>query len=575
MHAGGVVVANQPIWNLAPVETRKEPNSVVDQRLPVIALDMNEVESIGMIKLDVLGLKTLTVISDTLKSIKDRYGIDIDPLDIDLEDKEVLAMLTAGYTKGVFQAEATPYTKLLMRMGVDNFHDLVASNALVRPGAMNTVGGTYISRKQGREQVRYVSDILEPYLNDTYGVIIYQEQVMQACVYLAGMSWAEADKIRKIIGKKKDVSEFDAYRAKFIEGATQHITQTQAEQMWHDFEAHAGYSFNKSHAVAYSMLTMWTAWLKYYYPLEFIASILRNEGDNNALTEYLIEAKRMKIPVLLPHVNESGVNFEIQGKAIRFGLGNIKYLSDKSAPKVISGRPYANYAELLQSSNIKGSGISSRIIGALNAVGGAAFPDNPRSGNEKDNYYEYLNIPSFDLSKVEPGLLNQITFADDFEEKGCFVMMGMVKKIKRGTGWARVEFVDETGSVGVFTNMDTAIETGKMYVFLVGDNRIHRYVEVDDLDRTDDTFIDFLQRESIDVPEGQYYVVDFTPYKTKANKMMAHVIIAKSNKEMKRVLVFNKNYPLALSKMRPGRVVALSLANTEDKTLYVKEFRNA
>jgi DNA polymerase III alpha subunit len=283
----------------------------------------------------------------------------------------------------------------------------------------------------------------------------------------------------------------------------------------------------------------------------------------------------MKIPVLLPHINESGINFEIQGNSIRFGLGNIKFLSDKSAPKVIAGKPYKNYAELLEASTIKGSGISTRIIGALNAVGAAAFPDNPRSGREKDNYYEYLNIPSFDMTKVSPALLNQITFADDFEEKGVWIMMGMVKKIKRGTGWARVEFVDETGSVGVFTNMDTAIETGKMYVFLVGDNRIHRYVEVDDLDREDDTFIDFLQRDNLEVPQGEYYVVDFTPYKTKANKMMAHVIISKDTKEMKRVLVFNKNYPLALSKMRPGRTVGLSLATTEDKTLYVKEFKSA
>ena len=177
------------------------------------------------------------------------------------------------------------------------------------------------------------------------------------------------------------------------------------------------------------------------------------------------------------------------------------------------------------------------------------------------------------MSKVQPGLLNQITLAEDFDELECMVMMGMVKKIKRGTGWARVEFVDESGSVGVFTNQDTAIETGKMYVFLVGANRIHRYVEVDDLGRGDDTFIDFLQRDSLEVPEGQYYVVDFSPYKTKAKKMMAHVIIAKPDKSMKRVLVFNKNYALALSKMRPGRVVGLSLATTEDKTLYVKEFK--
>lgn len=573
MHAGGVVVANQPIYNLAPIETRKDPNSIIEERIPVVALDMDEVASIGMIKYDVLGLKTLSVLSDTLKMIKERHGIDIDLLGIDLNDPKPLRMLSQGYTKGVFQAEATPYTKLLMRMGVDNFHDLVASNALVRPGAMNTVGGTYINRKQGREQVRYVHEIMKPYLEDTYGVVIYQEQVMQACVYLAGFSWAEADKIRKIIGKKKDVAEFDAYKERFIEGATKHISQQEAETLWHNFEAHAGYSFNKSHAVAYSMLTMWTAWLKYYYPLEFITAILRNEGDKDALTEYLIEAKRMGVTVLLPHVNESGVNFEIQGDAIRFGLGNIKFCSEKSAPKVIEHRPYRNYEHLLAVAGTKGSGVNSRVVAAFNAVGAAAFPDNPRTGNEKDNYYEYLNIPSFDMSKVSPALISQVTMAEDFEELGCFIMIGMVKKIKRGKGWARVEFVDATGAVGVFTNEQTAIETGKMYAFLIGDNRIHRYVEVDDLDRTDDTFIDFLQRESLEVPEGSYYVVDFTPYKTKTNKMMAHVIIAKSDKSMRRVLVFNKNYALGLGKMRPGTLTSIVLAKTQDDTLYVKEFK--
>ena len=390
---------------------------------------------------------------------------------------------------------------------------------------------------------------------------------------MGGFSWAEADKIRKIIGKKKDVAEFEAYKERFILGATKHITLQEAEALWHNFEAHAGYSFNKSHAVAYSMLTMWTAWLKYYYPLEFMTAILRNEGDKDALTEYLIEAKRMGVSVLLPHVNESGINFEIQGDAIRFGLGNIKYCSEKSAPKIIEHRPYKNYAELLAVSNTKGSGVNSRVIGALNAIGGAAFPDNPRTGREKENFYEYLNIPSFDMSKVSPAMISQVTMAEDFEELGCFIMIGMVKKIKRGKGWARVEFVDATGAVGVFTNEQTAIETGKMYAFLIGDNRIHRYVEVDDLDRDDDTFIDFLQKEKLEVPEGKYYVVDFTPYKTKTNKMMAHVIIAKGDKSMRRVLVFNKNYPLGLGKMRPGSVVDIVLAKTQDDTLYVKEFK--
>jgi len=336
---------------------------------------MDTVADIGLIKLDALGLKTLSVISDTLKSIKDRTGKEINLSSLPLDDPKVYKMLGEGYTKGVFQAEATPYTNLLIKMGVDKFEDLVASNALVRPGAMNTVGASYIKRKRGDEAVQYVHPIMKPFTENTYGVIIYQEQVMQACVHLGGMTWSEADKVRKIIGKKKDAKEFDQFKDKFIEGAEKNISKKQAQHLWHDFEAHAGYSFNRSHAVAYSMLSYYTAWLKCYYPLEFIFSILKNEGDKDARTEYLIEAKRLGLKVLLPHVNESDVYFSLQKEAIRFGLGEVKFISDSIANKIIEKRPYKNYNDFIEKASKKGSGINSRAVSALNAIGGAAFDD--------------------------------------------------------------------------------------------------------------------------------------------------------------------------------------------------------
>ena len=209
-------------------------------------------------------------------------------------------------------------------MGVKNFDELVASNALVRPGAMNTIGKEYIARKNGRNIVEYPHSVMRPFLEDTYGQILYQEQVMQACTTIGGMTFAEADKVRKIIGKKKDAKEFDVFKDKFVRNASAYLSPFQAENMWHDFEAHAGYSFNKSHAVAYSMLSYWTAWLKFYYPIEFMYSVLRNEKDKDSRTEYLIEAKRMGIPLRLPHINESESDFSIEGKAIRFGLSSIK-----------------------------------------------------------------------------------------------------------------------------------------------------------------------------------------------------------------------------------------------------------
>ncbi|NDB85588.1 MAG: DNA polymerase III subunit alpha, partial [Alphaproteobacteria bacterium] len=261
IHAAGVVTSKNPIFRYAPMETRNSPGS--DDRIPVVAVDMEEAEKIGLIKIDALGLKTLSVINDTLAIIKDREGTDIDLLNIDMDDQKVYQMLSEGYTKGVFQCEATPYTNLLVKMGVKNLAELAASNALVRPGAMNTIGKDYIERKHGRQAVNYLHQTMKPFTEETYGCILYQEQVMQACVQLGGMSWSEADKVRKIIGKKKDAREFDAFRDRFVDGASKFVSPNQARDLWHDFEAHAGYSFNKSHAVAYSTLSYWTAWLKY------------------------------------------------------------------------------------------------------------------------------------------------------------------------------------------------------------------------------------------------------------------------------------------------------------------------
>lgn len=574
VHAAGVVVAKDDLRKYAPVESRADADDDVSGRIPVVAYDMDSVADIGLIKLDALGLKTLSVISDTLSSVKERHKKDIKLSSITLDDPKVYQMLSEGYTKGVFQAEATPYTNLLMKMGVDKFEDLAASNALVRPGAMNTVGAAYINRKHGKEAVDFSHVIMKPFTENTYGVIIYQEQVMQACVYLGGMSWSEADKVRKIIGKKKDAHEFDQFKDKFISGASQHITPKKAEALWHDFEAHAGYSFNRSHAVAYSMLSYYTAWLKTYYPLEFMFSILKNENDKDARTEYLIEAKRLGLKVLLPHINESDIYFSLQKDAIRFGLAEVKFISDSIANKILERKPFKNYADFIEQSSKKGSGINSRAIAALNAIGGAAFDDNPRSGQEKDNYYEYLGIPTFNLEGLPPRIKAQARPIEDFDDLGSFVMFGMVKAIKRGNGWARVELVDETGSIGLFHTEQTQIETGQMYFILVGDNRIARYVKVSEMDpKGDDLFVDYLYRKEYDLSEDEYIVVNFTPYKTKAGKMMSHIVLANRDKELTRVIVFPTMYKMSIAKMREGMKCKLVLSKLDDGTLMVKEMK--
>ena len=573
MHAGGIVVAREPISKFAPIETRKDPNAVVEERIPVVALDMNEAADLGLIKLDVLGLNALSIISDTLTLIKERTGKDLNLLELDLADPKIYRDLSNGFTRAVFQADATPYTNMLIKMGVDNFEDLAASNALVRPGAANTVGSVYISRKKGLSQTEYVHDIVKGFTEQTYGVIIYQEQVMQTCVQLAGMSWAEADKIRKIIGKKKDVAEFEQYRERFVSGASKHITSDKAEELWKDFEAHSDYSFNRSHAVAYSMLSYWTAWLKHYYPLEFMCSALRNEGDKDARTLLFIETKRLGIKILLPHVNASDTNFTIEGDGIRMGLGCVKYLSEKTAPKILKHAPFKDYAELLALAGTSKSGINTRMVSSLNAIGGAAFDDNPRTGKERDNFYEYLNIPMFNTDSIPPDVKLQASKCIEFEEQGVFIIVGMVKHIKRGKGWSRVEMLDDSGHIGVFHTENTLIEAGKMYVFLIGDNRIHRYVEADEFSNMkEDPFVRYLTCDELEnTDEKSYYVVDFTNYKTKSGKMMAHTIISKKNKEMRRVLVFNKQYPKALGGMRPGTSCEIALSKTSDGTIFVAD----
>lgn len=572
MHAAGVVVAKDDISKYVPIETRKDPNESVSGRIPVVALDMDQTADLGLIKLDVLGLKTLSVIDDALKNIEKNRKKIIDLKSLELNDPKVFDMLSNGFTKGVFQAEATPYTNLLMKMGVSTFEDLAASNALVRPGAMNTVGGSYIRRKKGDEMITYAHPIMHEFTERTYGVIIYQEQVMQACVYLGGMSWADADKVRKIIGKKKDAKEFDAYKDKFITGASQHITVEDATKLWHDFEAHAGYSFNRSHAIAYSMLSYYTAWLKFYYPLEFMFAVLKNEKDKDARTDYLLEAKRLGIKVLLPHVNESDLDFSIQGNSIRFGLSNIKYISDNIGNKITTLRPFKSYKDFKEKAGEKGSGINSRAIESLNMIGAAAFTDNSRTGNENEKLYEYLGIPKFDTGKLSPKIKSQVNPLEDFLEEGCFVLLAMVKSIKKGPTWSRIELVDDTGSVGIFHEVNTKIEPGMMYFFLVGDNRIHRYVTIDDVvDKVDDPFVQWLYKDKLKIDSGRRLVLDFTHYKTKANKMMAHIILSDAEKNLERVIAFPKLYTKALGKMQSGSICDPAIAKMDDGTLFVKE----
>jgi DNA polymerase-3 subunit alpha len=569
IHAAGVVTSKEPIFRYAPLETRSSTGS--DERIPVVGVDMEEAERIGLIKIDALGLKTLSVLKDTIDIIKERDGKKIDLLKIKMDDANVYQMLSDGYTKGVFQCEAAPYTNLIVKMGVKNLNELAASNALVRPGAMNTIGKDYVDRKHGRQNISYTHQVLKQFTEDTYGCILYQEQVMQACVHLGGMSMSEADKVRKIIGKKKDAKEFDQFKEKFVEGASKFIAPNAARDLWHDFEAHAGYSFNKSHAVAYSTLSYWTAWLKYHYPLEFMYSVLKNEKDKDARTEYLIEAKRMGISVKLPHINDSDIDFKIEGKGIRFGLSAIKFISDKIGERYISARPFGSYKELEEFTFTKGNGVNSRALQALRVIGAATFNDNPRNDQEiKENLYEYLNLPEFNIT-IPSHYYAFIQDIVDFEEKGSYIFMGMVKSIKRGTGWSRVEILDKTGSVGIFDDENTTIETGRSYLVLCNDNRIVSFIPSDEIKESSHALVKFLSYKQLPYKDDEMFVVSFKPRITKTGKKMASLTLADTRRELHSITVFPTSFAKAYMSIEEGKSYKFDFGKTKDGTVTLED----
>jgi len=574
IHAAGVVTSKDPIFKYAPMETRLPTGS--KERIPVVAIDMEEAADIGLIKIDALGLKTLTVIKDVVDLIKQRHHKTINLLSMTFDDKDVYKMLSDGYTKGVFQCEANPYTNLLIKMGVKNFDELVASNALVRPGAMNTIGRDYIARKNGKAIIEYVHPVMKNALSDTYGCVLYQEQVMLACNLLGGMSMSDADKVRKIIGKKKDAKEFDQFKDQFIKGASAYISPAQADHLWTDFEAHAGYSFNKSHAVAYSTLSYWTAWLKYHYPIEFIYAILNNETDKDARTNYLLEAKRMGIPIKLPHVNESDSEFKIEGKSIRLGLSSVKWISSGIAQKIIQNRPFNSYAEFREAVFRKNSGINSRTMEALDAIGALTFDDNPVDNERvRSNLYEYLNLPEFNLD-IPNHYLAYVDNLEDFDEMSSHIFIAVAKKIKIANGWSKVEFMDKTKMVGFFDEQETKIETGRTYILLTASNRVAAAIPVDSLDEyRDHPLIKFLNYKELPYGPDESYVLTFRKNITKTGKKIAYITIADYNRELHPVVSFSSTFASAYMSCEPGKPVKMRIGKMKDGTTMLEEIINA
>jgi DNA polymerase-3 subunit alpha len=376
VHAAGVVIAPGPLSDYVPVCTAptKGAGAAAEGDESIITqYEMGALEKVGMLKMDMLGLKTLTVIHDAVTMIESRHGSrpDIDALALD--DPQVYELLRQGRTAGVFQFESPLATDTLRAMKCDRFDDLVASNALLRPGPLDAGMHTvFIRRKLGQEKVTYphpsVREILEP----TYGVITYQEQVMRIANVLAGFTLAEADVLRKAVGKK-DQELANKEVAKFVERAIgQGHSRPVIEELARQIVTFGRYGFNKSHSVAYSILSYQTAWLKTHYPAEFMAALLSSEiGNTDKVVQYINEARELGLEILPPDVNESGFKFTVVGdRRIRFGLGAIRNVGEGAIASIITGReqmPYRTVADLVERIDLRLC--NKRVLESLVAAG--------------------------------------------------------------------------------------------------------------------------------------------------------------------------------------------------------------
>jgi DNA polymerase-3 subunit alpha len=382
VHAAGVVIAPGPLDEYVPIATvsSKGAGAGSEESVVVTQYDMNCLEKAGMLKMDFLGLTTLTVIRDALDNIQARTGTRPDLDAIDTADPKTYQMLRAGRTIGVFQFESALATDMLRSMRCDRFDDLVASNALMRPGPLDAgMHRVYQRRKRGEEAVTYALPDLEPILRDTQGVITYQEQVMRIAQTLAGISLAEADVLRKAVGKK-DPELIKAELHKFVEksiarGYDRRIVEELAGQI----ETFGRYGFNKSHAVAYSVISFQTAWLKAHFPADFMAAILSSSiGDTDSVVKFINEARELGIVVLPPDVNESGYKFTVlDDKRIRFGLGAIRNVGRGAIDSILAAKrdkPFESFFDFTERVDLRACNkrVFEALIssGALDGLGG-------------------------------------------------------------------------------------------------------------------------------------------------------------------------------------------------------------
>ncbi|MDO1501772.1 DNA polymerase III subunit alpha [Winogradskyella maritima] len=377
IHACGVIITPGDITNYVPVAVAKDSDLYVTQ------FDNSVVESAGLLKMDFLGLKTLTLIKDTVKIVKAKHGITLDPENFPLDDEKTYELFQRGETVGIFQYESPGMQKHMKNLKPTVFDDLIAMNALYRPGPMEYIP-SFIARKHGDEAIEYDLPEMEEYLKETYGITVYQEQVMLLSQKLADFTKGEADVLRKAMGKKQK-AVLDKMKPKFIEqAAAKGMDKDKLEKIWKDWEAFASYAFNKSHSTCYAWIAYQTAYLKAHYPAEYMAAVLSNNmNDIKTITFFMEECKRMRLPVLGPSVNESYYKFSVnKDNAVRFGMGAIKGVGHGAVKTIVENRKedgnYKSIFDLAKRVDLRAANKKS-FEGLANAGGFDCFEDTHRA----------------------------------------------------------------------------------------------------------------------------------------------------------------------------------------------------
>ena len=370
VHACGVIIGRDDITDWVPVSTAPDKDGT---KMLVTQYEGSVIESTGLIKMDFLGLKTLSIIKEAVANIKETRGFDLDIDTIDIEDKKTYQLYCEGRTVGTFQFESAGMQKYLIELQPSTFEDLIAMNALYRPGPMDYIPD-FIKRKKGEMPIVYDIPVMEKYLKDTYGITVYQEQVMLLSRLLAGFTRGESDVLRKAMGKKQ-IDKLMKLKPKFLDGGVERgYDRDTLEKIWHDWEKFASYAFNKSHATCYSWVAFQTAYLKANYPSEYMAAVLsRNLNDIDKLSKFMDECKSMRIEVKGPDVNESFMSFSANKRGdIRFGLAGIKSVGINAVNAIIderkAGGPYKSIFDFVERVNL--SSCNRKTLEAL-ALSGA------------------------------------------------------------------------------------------------------------------------------------------------------------------------------------------------------------